>query len=299
MTECYQPHHPATACQARIRGVDYHFLRWGRAGGKPLLLLHGWMDCAATFQFLVDALPAPLLEYDIVAPDWRGFGRSGWAAEGYWFPDYLADLDAIVAWHPGAQPVALVGHSMGGMVAGLYAGIRPARVSHLVSLEGFGLPATDPTTAPSRYERWLDEVAAAPFERTLPGLDVVAGRLRANNTRLPHSWAAWLADSLARTTEVGACYRADPRHKWVNPVLYRLEEAKACWRQITAPVLWLAGDEAKLLKWLQESPEQFAMRKEAIARLDYATLAGCGHNLHHDAPAEVASRIAGFLAANA
>ncbi len=269
-------------------------MRWGRRGGRPLFLLHGWTDCAATFQFLVDKAPPDLLECDLIAPDWRGFGQSGWASDGYWFPDYLADLDAIIdACSP--APVTLVGHSMGGMVAGLYAGIRPERVSHLVSLEGFGLQATPAGQAPSRYLRWLDELQNEIEHNTLADRSAVAGRLQRNNARLPESWALWLADALVRDVSDGVQYRADPRHRRVNPVLYRLEEAKACWAAIRAKVLWLAGNETALLKWLQETPEQFAARRAVIADLNYIALPGCGHNLHHDAPAEVAAHIASFI----
>jgi pimeloyl-ACP methyl ester carboxylesterase len=259
-----------------------------------LILLHGWMDCAATFQLLADAAPEALLEYEWIAPDWRGFGQSAWASDGYWFPDYLADLDQLVG-GMGDGAVTLVGHSMGGIVACLYAGIRPERVAALVSLEGFGLPATEPEMAPERYRRWLDGIRTDMPWRHLASMDEVAVRLCKINPHINAGWAAWLATQLARPVDGTVAYRADPRHKMVNPILYRLEEAQACWRQITARTLWLAGDEAAVLKWLRESPEQFARRKDCIDGLQYESLPNCGHNLHHDAPADVAARIAAFF----
>ncbi len=292
----YQPLYPARQQYQRLRGVDYRLLRWGRPGAQPLLLLHGWMDSAETFQFMLDAAPASLREYDVIAPDWRGFGLSSWAGEGYYFPDYLADLDALLAWLAPVGPVALLGHSMGGIVAGLYAGIRPERVGKLISLEGFGLPATQPEQAPARYRRWLDEQAAGASWRSLAGMDEMAARLQKTHAKLDGDQAAWLAAALTAGSDDGWRYRADPRHRWVNPVLYRLEEAMACWREVSADTLWLAGDEAKLLSWLGETPEQFALRRACIARLQYQVLPGCGHNLHHDAPALVAQRVADFLA---
>jgi hypothetical protein len=39
----------------------------------------------------------------------------------------------------------------------------------------------------------------------------------------------------------GVVLRGDPAHKIVNPVLYHLEEARACWQEIRAPVLWVEG----------------------------------------------------------
>ena len=104
------------------------------------MLLHGWGDTGETCQFLVDHLAA---ERTCVAIDMRGFGRTQRPQDGYWFPDYLADLDALLDQLSPDAPVDLVGHSMGGNVAMLYAGVRPQRVRRLVSLEGFGMPRTD------------------------------------------------------------------------------------------------------------------------------------------------------------
>ena len=119
---------PARHETIRVRALDIHARRWGpepAAGESPIVLLHGFQDTGDTFQFLVDALER---ERALLALDWRGFGRSGWAAESYWFPDYLADLDqALDALSPG-EPAHLIGHSMGGNVASLYAGLRPQRV---------------------------------------------------------------------------------------------------------------------------------------------------------------------------
>ena len=294
--ELYQPIVSPHSEHMLVRGVDYHLMHWGARSGRPVLLLHGWMDCAASFQFMVDASPELRQGNYLIAPDWRGFGQSGWSAEGYWFPDYLADLDALVRYYGRGGPVALVGHSMGGIVAGLYAGIRPDRVSHYVSLEGFGLPATAPEQAVDRYARWLNEVEGDPQGKSYDSMADIARRLCSNNPRLTADKAAWLAPFHAIEDERGARYRADPRHRWVNPVLYRLEEAKACWRNITARTLWLAGDEAKLLDWLRESPEAFSERKSCIGHLQYEAMPHCGHNLHHDDPAGVGAKLAAFLA---
>src|SRR3974390_3443853 len=79
----------------RVRGLDLHVTRWGRESApleSPLILLHGWLDVGETFQFIVDAFKK---DWPIVAPDWRGFGRSERPQEGYGFPDYLGDFDAL------------------------------------------------------------------------------------------------------------------------------------------------------------------------------------------------------------
>ena len=139
-----------------IRGLRYHVRRWPRDGAPRMFLLHGWMDVSASFQFVVDALPR---EWDVYAPDWRGYGLTQWGgSDCYWFADYIADLDRLLEILQPDAPVNLVGHSLGGNVAAMYAGIRPQRVAKLVNLEGFGLAPTLPEQAPRRYARWLDEL---------------------------------------------------------------------------------------------------------------------------------------------
>ncbi|MBS1173205.1 MAG: putative methyl ester carboxylesterase, partial [Proteobacteria bacterium] len=83
--------------------------RWGADGAPRLFVLHGWMDVGASFQFVVDALEG---EWQVIAPDWRGFGESEWTGRPYWFPDYLADLDALLARYSSDEPARLVGASM-------------------------------------------------------------------------------------------------------------------------------------------------------------------------------------------
>ncbi|MGQ0546927.1 MAG: alpha/beta fold hydrolase [Betaproteobacteria bacterium] len=108
-----------------VRGLRDHVRRWPREGAPKMVLLHGWMDVSASFQFLVDALHG---EWDVYAPDWRGYGLTEWGkADCYWFPDYIADLDELLLRIEPSLPVNLVGHSLGGNVAALYAGIRPQR----------------------------------------------------------------------------------------------------------------------------------------------------------------------------
>ena len=116
-----------------FNGVRHHVRLWGPSAGEPLFLLHGWMDVSASFQFLADALPD---DRRLIAPDWRGFGRSDWPGRAYSFPDYLVDLDALLQAYAPQGPVEIVGHSLGGVIACLYAGVRPDRVDRLATIEG-------------------------------------------------------------------------------------------------------------------------------------------------------------------
>ncbi len=113
----------ARSAWLRVRGLDAHVRRWGRPGARPLVLLHGGRECADTFTFLVESLAG---DWDVFAPDWRGHGLSGWAEGGYWTHDFIADLEALLDGLGLREPVDVIGHSLGGNVASLYAGLRPA-----------------------------------------------------------------------------------------------------------------------------------------------------------------------------
>jgi len=289
------PTRSSESCFLDIRGLRYHVRRWPSAGAPKLVLLHGWMDVSASFQFLVDELRG---EWDVHAPDWRGYGLTEWAkADCYWFPDYLADLDFILDAIHGDQPVNLVGHSLGGNVAALYAGSRPERVARLVNLEGFGLPQTRPEQAPARYARWLDELHERPQLRPYASFAVLEERLRTGNPRLTAERAHFLARHWGREDESGqVVLRGDPAHKIVNPQLYRYEEALACWREVVAPVLWVEGALSGTVQRLKMDSAQVAERRAAFRDLRHATVPDAGHMLHHDQPRAVAALIEEFLA---
>jgi pimeloyl-ACP methyl ester carboxylesterase len=292
MSTPYLPLRPPESHTREIRGLRQHCQSWP-GEGAPLVLLHGFMDCGATFQFLVDALAGGRA---VVAPDWRGFGRSGWSPAGYWFPEYFADLEAwLDLWCPGA-PADLVGHSMGGNIALMFAGLRPGRVRRLVTLEGFGLPATRAEMAPARYRDWLDQLRAPEPATIFPGIDVLAAVLRKRNPRLTPERAAFVAGSWSEALPDGRVrLRFDPAHKRVNPVLYRREEVEACWREVQAAVLYVAGAESEFMQRLGGAADPQAMRAH-IARLEPRVVPGSGHMLHHDQPEAVARLIEDFLA---
>jgi len=184
-----------------VRGLRCHLREWGEPGAPQLVLLHGWMDVSASFQFVVDALER---QWHVLAPDWRGFGLSDKGpGDCYWFPDYMADLDAILDAISPEAPAVVIGHSMGGNVALLYAGVRPARVRAVVNLEGFGLKDTTPEMAPVRYARWLDDLKTPPVARRYATVAEVGERLRRNNPRLDPERAAFLARHWSRRTADG------------------------------------------------------------------------------------------------
>jgi pimeloyl-ACP methyl ester carboxylesterase len=87
-------------------------------------MVHGWMDVAASYQFVVDAFAQ---DHYIIAPDWRGYGRTdSGSADNFWFADYMADLDFLLDHYSPDRPVNLVGHSLGAMWSCCMAAYAPS-----------------------------------------------------------------------------------------------------------------------------------------------------------------------------
>ena len=278
-----------------LRGLRIHVRTWGPVDAPPLFMLHGWMDFSATFQFLVDAFSR---DWRVIAPDWRGFGESQWQNDSYWFANYLADLEALLDRYVGDEPARLVGHSMGGNVACLYAGARPARVAGLVSLEGFGLSRRVSMAAPDCYARWLDQVRVAPDSKRYPDRAALALRLQRMNPRLSEDKAAFLAQHFSKETAAHEVIVAgDPYHKLCRPILYRLEDAKDCWRRVSAPVLWIEARDSLLMKVFHgpDGEADLASRVACFQNIRKVLLEDCGHNMQHDQPAQVARLIEEFF----
>jgi len=305
----YPVRHAAQSTFVPLRHLHYHVHTWGDAKEvtperPPLVLLHGWMDVGASFQFLVDALAeASGFERHVVAPDWRGFGLTeAPGADTYWFHDYLGDLDALLdALLPAARfpAIDLLGHSMGGNVVMSYAGLRPQRIRRLINLEGFGLPATKPHHAPKRLVQWLDDLKTPQALRDYASVDAVAQRLLKNNPLLTPDKAAWLAPHWARQQADGRWQiLGDPAHKRVNPVLYRVDEVLETWKAITAPLLWAEGDLTDTTKWWghRYSKDEFHARLATVPQVQKVVLSPCGHMLHHDQPQALARHLRDFLA---
>ena len=301
----YQAQKASRSTFVPIRHLRYHLREWGVPvpGQAPLVLVHGWMDVSASWQFIVDALGG---DRHTVAPDWRGFGltrSADPAPDSYWFADYLADLDGLLDHVAGEQPVDLVGHSMGGYIAMMYSGVRPSRIRRLINLEGFGMPETRPAQAPERYAKWMDQIkhlhAGQADLKTYDSADGVARRLMKTNPRLSADKAAWLAQHWAAPNDQGRwAILGDPAHKVISANLYQVEEALATHRRITAPVLSVTAQDDSLGQWWkgQYDLAQYQARLAAVPQVTQAVLPDAGHMLHHDQPEVLAGLITDFLA---
>ena len=284
----------ASRCETfSVRGLAYNVRRWGRKGAEPLMLLHGAKDSSSTFQFVVDRLKG---EWDIFAPDWRGHGYSDWAIGGYWFHDFLADLNNLRRQLFQDRAIPIVGHSLGGNIAGIYAGLRPKHVSHVVSLDGFGpLMNAVPTEAKTVLRKTLDGAESARGRSAYATLSDAAQRLMQANPRLQRPEAVFLA---MHSTRLGEDARRrwlfDPAYQKTIPTLRSLEEWFSIWSDTEAPICWLASTDLRP-NAPTNFPEVMEQRAAAMRVARRLTLPDTGHNIHHDAPDVVAVAIEQFI----
>ena len=286
-----------------IRNLQYHVQVWGEPAPDktPLVMVHGWMDVAASYQFVVDAFAQ---DHYIIAPDWRGYGKtSAGSVDNFWFADYMADLEFLLDHYSPDKPVNLVGHSLGGNVVMLYGGVRPERIRRLINLEGFGLPATTPDMAPGRYAKWMDELKKLHRgELDMRAYDAVSGvarRLMKTNPRLSQDKADWLARHWAEENAEGKwTILGQPAHKIISAHLYQAEEVLALYRRLNMPVLAVEASDNSLDLWWKGkfTLKQYHERIQHVPNVEIGFIPDAGHMMHHDQPEVLAGLIERFIA---
>ncbi len=288
---------PPRSSYLMIRGLRYHVRSWGREGAPKLFMLHGWMDCSASWQFFANAFRR---DVHLIAPDWRGYGLSEWGhTDTYWYPELIGDLDHLVSHYSPHEPINLLAHSMGGGLASLYAGTRPERIARYVNMEAYGMMDDAGTHTPQRYEQWLKRLQHRARSPGFGSYEEMAARLRKTNGNLTEPRSLYLAHHLGKTNADGRIVlRCDPRHKdfFSNPVMYLLEEVRACWKNITAPVLWIEADDGT-----DDSRQKrigaagIAERKSHIRNRRDVFFDSTSHQVHIERPERLAAEVERFF----
>ena len=281
------------APQARYyqsQGLELHFTDWGNPSAPPLILVHGSLDHSRSWDYLAQALRT---RFHVVAPNLRGHGESGWATgSSYSQADHVYDLTVLVE-SLGFDKVALIGHSMGGMVSLTYAGTFPDKVSRLVVLDGVtNFPARKPKPADARIADWvgdLDKFAQRKIHR-YPSVAEGAERIQARNARLTREQAMHLATHGLKPNEDGTySWKFDPYLRARAPYRLSLEDHMGLWSRIECPTLLVSGGESFL-----PDPEKAGVMG-CFKQAELVKIEGAGHWVQHDRPDEVLDAIERFL----
>ena len=282
-------------------GLVHRVLEWPARGGAPerppVVLVHGYMDAAGTWD-----LVAPRLAEDrrVLAPDMRGYGGGARVGEGgyYYFPDYVFDVADLVDQLAAGGPFHLVGHSMGGTISTLYAGAFPERVRSLALLEGLGPPDNPPSVAPIRMRRWIDQVrsvrATGGGQAGHPTMsrDEALGRLAKNHAAIDRALLETRLPHLVRDAGDGrVTWAFDVLHRTVSPMAFSAATFAEFAKLVTAPVLFVDGGPTGY------HPPDEDERLAAFAKVERLVLDDAGHMMHWTRPAPLADALAAFVAA--
>ncbi len=247
----------------------------------PVLCLHGFMDHGLTFTWLLEAL-----QWQAEAWDARGFGQSEWLhrAAYYHFFDYLRDLRTWVTHtrqQTGAKQVLLLGHSMGGMIASLYAGIYPEDVAALINLEGWMIPERPVTDMPERLKKWLAQCEDLTPFAVHDDADAARERMLRQDPRLTSEQVKLLSEPILEFASSGVRWRHDPLHRTRSPQPFRLDQAVACWQHIRAPQLLIYGTESPILQLPDWDVRMAAFGVSDPERnVTLRAIENAGHNVH-------------------
>jgi pimeloyl-ACP methyl ester carboxylesterase len=281
--------HAAEELRIELGSTTLAAKRWGDPSLPPLLALHGWLDNAGSF----DAL-APLLadRWQVIALDLRGHGHSSHIAPGAWYHyvDYFDDIGAVLD-HFGWARVDLLGHSLGGTLASLYAALYPERVDELLLIEALGPLTTTLDDALPQLRRALDQHTAFAARRPLRVFatidEAAAARMMAND--LTDAAARAIVTRGVSAVDTGYVWSSDPRLTLASPQRYAEPQVLAMLGGIRARTLLVLADPAT--SYLPTT--MMDARASRVADIRVVRLAG-HHHLHLEAADAVARTIRAF-----
>jgi pimeloyl-ACP methyl ester carboxylesterase len=257
-----------------------------------MLLVHGFGNEAHVWD---DFAPRVAEAYRVVALDLRGHGDSDWDAEKrYDYANHVADLEAVTA-QLGSERMVLVGHSLGGRVAMLYAGRHPDRIAGLVIVD----------SAPELDARGTTRIRMEVAEHRAP----VFAKVSEYETLLAHNYPAATPAALARMAAHGLRRRGDGSYELKMDTAYRgvdgprlgaadmaareAEHVASMWaalEKLDAPTLVVRGAASDIM-----SPEVAdRMVDEVLRNGRLAVVAQAGHSVMTDNPEGFAEAVCRF-----
>lgn len=268
-----------------LNGLRFHVTEWGPQDGLPLVTMHGIRGYGETFAGVAQALQP---RHRVIAFDQRGRGDTEWDPQRNYYTDaYVADLAALVD-ALGLQRFDLLGHSMGGINAIVYAAAHPGRVERLV-IEDAGPGAFESSPGATRIRKELETTpvgfdtwdAASAFMRALrPTVTEEARQQRLHSMlkALPGGGFTWRYD------HAGICATR------LNPDPARVVDLRPHVAAIACDTLVVRGGRSDYLQ-----PAMVQEMQALNARLQAIEIPDAGHYIHDDQPALFNEAIVRFL----
>lgn len=271
------------------RGLKLHYVEWGDPARETLLLVHGNRDQCRSWDFFVGELLNLNPALHVVALDLCGHGESAWndPTQGYRHEDYLFDLCAAFQ-SVGKNTIDVIGHSLGGSMALLFAGCFPDRVKHLVLVESIGPYAKKDDEVPEILAEHV-EAKELNLERTAHAtLDEAAQAIKKRFSSIPDDVCAYMASHGTSRTETGFVWKHDPRLRLHSLATLSEGQIRAFIRRVTCPTLIVYGSDSGFSKSSRAA-------RLSLFSGDKVEVPGAGHHIPHERPAELAKKVASFL----
>ncbi|TRY92639.1 hypothetical protein DNTS_007695 [Danionella cerebrum] len=271
---------------------------WGPSHGRPVLCLHGWADNSGTFNTLIPLLPE---DWRFIAIDFPGHGLSSHRPDGcfYTFPFYVADVRRVVEalqW----KRFSIIGHSMGGNVAGMFSALYPEMIESVVLLDTYGFLPTDVTHMFENMRKGIndqvqyDNTANERKERVYT-YEKAKERLKEANPFLLDTSADLMLERAVREVPGGFVFTRDLRINLKNIISTNLDQCLHVMSQIKARVLLLlATDGLYKIFTLPDGYGDELKKKWTEQNATIVELKG-DHHIHLNNPEMVASVITEFL----
>lgn len=262
----------------KVHDLSLCYQQWGE--NPNTIILHGWLDQCASW----DLVCRELLHIGIssIAYDHRGHGKSDHISScaHYHFPDYVYDLlslhEQLISLN---TPVTIIGHSMGGTIASLYASLFPTHVHKLILIEGLGPRNESPTEARERYKKHLEQRQKTNHHAPFPTREAAAQRLQRHHSYLSFERAYHLVCRILVPCENGWVWRFDPRHKERSAISFSQERHEVILSTIQAPCYLIFGQKSPYLQWINVEK-----RSELIPTYQQTYYIDGGHSPHLSHP---------------
>ena len=253
------------------------------------LMLHGWLDNAASFLPLFDYLDA----FNLVAVDLQGHGKSSHRpiSSDYNLVDYVQDVYQLVTeqkW----DKINLVGHSLGGIIGAMFCACFPEKVNRFVCIETAG-PLTEPedTSVQQLRESIISRVKSASSVVKQPKSleQIIASRMKVSDLNEQNARIILQRNIEYSKDNSEIVWRTDHRLRTKSSIRLTEPQALNIIENIEAPSLLLLGD-----KGFDKVKRNYDKRKSHYKALKMKVVSG-GHHVHMDSPKAVADNIRAFL----
>ncbi|XP_017554577.1 serine hydrolase-like protein [Pygocentrus nattereri] len=270
---------------------------WGPDNGRPVLCIHGWSDNSGSFNNLIPLLPS---DWRCLAIDLPGHGFSSHRPAGvfYGFPYYVADMRRVVEalqWNR----FSIIGHSMGGNVAGMFSALYPEMVEALVLLDSYGFLPAHKEKINRNLRKGMDEMIEyekkmTEWKEKIYTYEAAKERLKEANPSLSDQSVQILLERGVKQVDGGVVFSRDMRINFTNIARIDLDQSLCLLAQIKAKVLVLWASQG-LLKIFPQPEDLFEGLQKALETRNTIVKVEGDHHIHLNNASVVAPIITDFL----